>query len=260
MFKRSICVKCTKTLISATLLMCLPLLTCSVYGQSSSKVKEVFGDNTITLPVEYQFDKSVTMELTTWDSDGSEEGATSVYLMRYHKNQNHIGMEPVEMSGMDQVMDADVVIDFDRMHMITFMAGDESSMALVSDISDKQVVAHGSTDSRDVKFKKTGKEKELFGFYCFEYKVTGADLTGTVWSAPELDLNLNKSFQALGLQFEMGDDGQGQDPNGFIVEFDLTNKKTGVRSKMKVINVDLNDNFSLNTSGYVVTRMGSSQK
>ncbi len=258
MFNRSIAAKCTKTLVSAILLMSLSVLTLSLYGQSVDKVKEVFNDNTITLPVEYQFDKSVTMKLTTWEKDGSAEGTTSVYLMRYHKNHNHIGMEPVEMSGLDQVMDADVIIDFDRMHMITFLAGGESRMALVSDISDKQVVAHGTTDSRDVKFKKTGNEKELFGFKCFEYKVSGDELTGTVWSAPDLDLNLSKSFQALGLQFEMGDGGQ--DPNGFILEFDLTNQVTDARSKMNVIQVDLDDSYSLETAGFVVTKMASSKE
>lgn len=254
-YKRPQFPKCMKSLVFVILMIPMGLLNINLQAQdkdSKSAATSAFGDNSISLPVEYEFDKSVKMELLT---SNELEGKSSkmTYTMRYHDSNNYIGMSPTEVDGVVPNPQASVVVDFDRMHMITFMNTASSKMAFVYAISDDQMVDKEAKSS--VTFERTGNEKELYGYFCFEYAFSSPEAKGTVWVAPELDINIAKSFEALGLQFEMGDDGQGNGPSGFIIEFDLTTKESGEHTQMHVLEVDLADDYLLPTEGYVATSM-----
>lgn len=248
--------KCMKSLVFAILSISMVLLNINLTAQdkdSQSAAASAFADKSISLPVNYEFDKSVQMELVTSDAENGES-SKMVYTMRYHDSNNYIGMTPTEVDGVKPNPQANVMVDFERMHMITFMNTGSSMMAFVYEISEDQMADQNSKAS--VRFEKTENEKEMFGYICFEYLFSSPEAEGRVWVAPELEINIEKSFEALGLQFEMGDHGQGSEgPKGFIIEFDLTTKSTGERAEMQVLEVDLNDRHSFSTEGYVATSM-----
>ncbi len=244
-----------KSLVFVVLMIVTGLVNLNLQAQSKdskSAAASAFADKSIVLPIEYEFDKSVKMELLTENKKAGEK-SQMIYVMRYHQTNNYIGMSPAQVDGVAPDPQANVIIDFERMHMITFMNTESSKMAFVYSIGEDQMASQ-DTES-NVNFKQTGEEKVLFGFTCYEYEFSSKDANGTVWAAPELDISLAKSFEALGLQFEMGDDGQGNDPNGFIIEFDLETKSTGEHTQMHVLEVNMTDDFQLNTEGFVPTYM-----
>lgn len=233
-----------------SLLISLPALSQS--EDANRAMKEVFGEE-VEVPEHYTFDKKVTMELIT--EAPSEKASRLTYAMRYQKNNSCVGMTPIEVEGESPISMGTTVVDFNQMKMITFLETNGSKMATVFPIEDEQITAGSKLAQESPEFTPTGNEKEILGFNCKEYKIKSKNLKGTVWLAEEIDINLSKSFEALGLQFEMGDQGPEEEPKGFIMEFETTNKQSRRATHMQVKDIDFEDRFSLSTDGYIFTTM-----
>ena len=59
----------------------------------------------------------------------------------------------------------------------------------------------------------------------------------------------------LDSNLSLGDQGPEEEPKGFIMEFETTNKETKAMTKMKVVDLDFDDEFTLATEGYIFTTM-----
>lgn len=247
--------KYMKTKSNAFLILFIVVLSGNLMGQKDQTdraMEEVFGEK-IEMPSEYSFNKSVTMELST--NSNASGNSTMVYLMRYQDDNSCVGMTPLNIDGKGPEVDATTVVDFNQMKMVTFMETESSKMATIYPIREDQITKGKALAEESPTFKETGVTKEVLGYLCKEYKITSTELKGTVWLAPEIEINLTKSFGALGLQFELGDQGPENDPRGFIMEFEISNKTTKSSTNMKVINVELNNSHTLSTDGYIFTTM-----
>ena len=162
-------------------------------------MKEVFGEE-IEVPVEYRFTKRVTMQLHT---EGSEEDLKALsYIMRYQDDNSCVAMSPVELEGESIANLGTTVVDFNLMQMITFIESGDSKMATVYSIQEDEITRGKALAQESPEFKATGNTKEILGYSCKEFKLTSTELKGLVWLAEDIDINLTKSFNALGLQFE----------------------------------------------------------
>lgn len=233
--------------------MLLTAVQANSQGENAEKaLREVFGEE-IDVPAEYSFDKKVVMELRTISSD--ETNARLTYAMHYKEDNSCVGMTPMQKEGEGPISMGTTVVDFNQMKMITFIETNGSKMATVFPIEDEQITEGSKLAQESPEFAPTGNEKEILGFNCKEYKIKSKDLKGKVWLAEDIDINLTKSFEALGLQFEMGDQGPEEEPKGFIMEFETTNKSTGRETRMEVKDIDFENQFSLSTQGYIFTTM-----
>jgi hypothetical protein len=239
-----------KTKLILTLTACFLLLAADLIGQSAGKTRgsqEVFGDEKISIPEAYVFELSVVMELKT--NEPGEEESSMKYRMRYQMNNAAMAMIPLEIDGRKPEDDLKVVVDFEMQRMINFVDSEYSKMGMVYPLADARIASKSDLNPATTQFKKTGRKKVLFDLECEEYTLRSPDLNGTLWIAPDLEINLTKSFQALGLQIQTGDLGSDAQPRGFIMEFETTSEK-GVTSNMKVVDLNLDDYFELNTEGY----------
>ncbi len=222
-------------------------------GENAEKaMREVFGEE-IEVPAEYSFDKKVVMELITNSKD--EPTARLTYAMHYKEDNSSVGMTPIQKEGEGPISMGTTVVDFNQMKMITFIETNGSKMATVFSIRDDQITEGSKLAHESPEFTPTGNEKEILGYKCKEYKLKSKELKGKVWLAEDIDINLSKSFEAWGLQFEMGDQGPEDEPKGFIMEFETTDKESGRETHMKVKDIDFEDRFSLSTDGYIFTTM-----
>ena len=250
--RNSIDSKCMKSLFHGFIFLLFSLQVASQSEDANLAMKEVFGEE-VEVPAQYSFDKKVTMELITVLPNGKTSRLT--YNMRYQKDNSCVGMTPVEIEGDSPTSMGTTVVDFNQMKMITFIETNGSKVATVFPIKEDQITKGSSLAQESPEFIPTGNEKDILGYTCKEYKLKSTELKGRVWLAEEIDINLSKSFEALGLQFEMGDQGPEEEPRGFIMEFETTHKKTKRETRMKVKDVDFEDRFNLSTDGYIFTSM-----
>jgi len=216
-------------------------------------MKQVFGEE-VAVPGVYSFDKKVIMELIS--EAPSEKASRLTYAMHYKDDNTCVAMTPIQKGeGDGPVSMGTTVVDFNQMQMITFIETNGSKMATVFPIQDDQITAGSALAQESPEFTPTGNEKEILGYNCKEYKLKSTKLKGKIWLAEGIDINLSKSFEALDLQFEMGDHGPEAEPKGFIMEFETTDKKSGEVTRMKVKEIDFQDRFQLSTEGYIFTSM-----
>jgi len=241
-----------KTLFYGFVFFLYSLQVASQSEDANRAMKEVFGEE-VNVPAEYAFNKKVTIELIS--ETPKEKTSRLTYIMHYKDDNSCVGMTPVEVEGESPISMGTTVVDFNQMKMITFMETNGSKMATVFPIEDDQMTAGTALAQESPEFVATGNEKEILGYNCSEYKVKSSELKGKVWLAEDIDINLSKSFEALGLQFEMGDQGPELEPKGFIMEFETTEKKTGKFTRMRVKEIDLDERFNLSTEGYIFTSM-----
>jgi len=219
---------------------------------ANQAMQEIFGEE-IDLPTKYSFDKKVVMEIAMGNPEGDIK--TLTYAMRYREDNSSVGMTPIQGDGEGRSSLGTTIIDFDQLKMITFIETNDTKMATVFSIGEDQLSSESSFAKNKPQFNPTGEEKEILGYNCKEYRVKSKKMTGTVWTSEDLDINLTKSFEALGLQFDIGDRDSEENTGGFIMEFETTDKESGKKIHMQVKDIDLKDRFSLSTKGYIFTSM-----
>jgi len=222
-------------------------------GINDGAVKSLFEDTTVTMPEVYVFDTAVQMKLTT-DPAGPEPLSEMVYTMRYKTEASYIGLFPETIDRVAPPLESMVLVDFESNQMTTFMPASQQRMAMTYQLPEQKINDESLSNLKDTGFEPTGNEKVIAGYTCTEYKINSPNVKGEVWISPDVNINFEKSFQALGLKFEIGDKGLSA-PKGFIMQFHTTQIKTGVISKMEVLSVSLKSPYTLATTGYTFTSM-----
>lgn len=214
-------------------------------------VKSLFEDQTVSLPDEYSFFKAIRMKLEN-TNPSKQTKSEMVYTMRYAREGSYIALFPELINNLPPPAESIVLVDFDTQRMVTFMPTLNQKMAMIYQLPSQ--TPEELAKMKQTSFEATGKEKLIAGYLCKEYLITGSTVEGVVWLNTDLDINFQKSFQALGLKFEIGDTGSSA-PKGFIMEFATLPIAGGESSRMEVLAVDLNDPYTISTSNYTLTTM-----
>jgi len=85
------------------------------------------------------------------------------------------------------------VYDVDRETMYSFMENDgvKQKMGVAFQTTGD---SENSSSETDIQITATGNSKIILGYNCQEYKMTGKDLTGTVWVTTEVSLRFPSTF------------------------------------------------------------------
>lgn len=88
------------------------------------------------------------------------------------------------------------VMDLPNSAIHTFMDfGDRKTSSSIQ--IDLDEVEDAEMNSNEFTISATGKSKEIIGYICEEFQVTGPQLSGTVWVTQEADISFQKAFTQL---------------------------------------------------------------
>lgn len=222
------------------------------YGQGtevSSVLSGLMGDSTIDLPERFECNKSLTIQLLTENDDSVEHSAK--YILRYPESGSYMIMMPIESSTTRANGNSEVVIDFDQMQMITFLRSGGAKMAVIMPVKASQISDKASLSQKYGQLTKTGKSKIISGHEAEEYAFNSENTEGTLWIAHDFDIGISKSFSALGLKINSGDNPS----SGIIVELDAKDKKTAKHTKVSLLRVNFKDDYTINTAGFIPTKL-----
>ncbi len=239
-----------KTLLHAValfFLLCNPFNSVSQVSEVSSVLSDLIGDSTIDLAESYDYDKSITIQLFN-ESDDSLRHAL-IYILRFSENGNFMVMIPEQAS--DSRGKSEMVIDFEKMRMITFLKTAGAKMAVVMPVESAQIADMNTLFHKFGTLSKTGEKKIILGHQAEEYRFNSDNESGTLWIGKDFDLNIKKSFSAIGLEILPPK----IESKGNIVEVDFRNKSTGTHTKMSLLDVNMSDPYAIITEGYIPTRL-----
>lgn len=84
------------------------------------------------------------------------------------------------------------IVDLDEGKAIMLMENGNKKTQMTTNFDFNSAVEEAN---KDITVKKTGATKQLLGYTCYEYKVTGKDFNSTAWIAEDLGISFPKNFQ-----------------------------------------------------------------
>ncbi|WP_179008449.1 DUF4412 domain-containing protein [Winogradskyella forsetii] len=144
----------------------------------------------------------------------------------------YIGSTVPDKNGKEDVI---TVMDLDRTTMFMFMDknGDKSQMAMKLNLEE---VTNDAMTETDIEITPTENTKNILGYTCKEFKVSGKDLNGLVWVAPNAEISFSKSFYSIKAKKGI-DQSWMKLLNGLTMEMDMvdTSKRKPQNIKMSCI-------------------------
>lgn len=235
--------------VALFLFLSYPSHSFSQGSEVSSVLTGLIGDSTIDLPESFECNKSITIQLLTESNDSLRKGLN--YILRYPEHGNYMIMMPANNSDSDMKRKSEMVIDFEKMQMITFLYSAGAKMAVVMPVEASQIADMTTLSQKYGALIKTGKSKIISGHKAEEFRFNSETETGTLWIGQDFNLNITKSFAALGLEIHSPE----VKSKGIIVELESVDKSTGKHTKMSLLDVNLKDQYTINTSGYIPTKL-----
>lgn len=221
----------------------------SQVSERSSILSDLIGDSTINLPESYECVKSITIQLFTQSNDSLSEGLK--YILRYPESGSFMVMMPQDLADSTPRRKSEMVIDFEKMQMITFLNSAGAKMAVVMPVEPTQIADTKTLAQKYGTLTKTGKTKIVSGHQAEEYRFNSESEIGTLWIGQDIDLGITKSFAAIGLEILPPE----IESKGIIVEFDSRDKFSGKHTRMSLLDVNMSDPYIINTEGYIPTRL-----
>ena len=128
----------------------------------------------------YAFNHKVEMEINS----GKEAMLVDYYLT---DSGNFFGTSIQNEKVKNDFM---TVFDVDREAMFTFMENDGQKMRMGIEFKTDD----STTEEPTFSITATGNSKTILGYNCQEYKITGKDMTATVWVTKEVDIRFPSTF------------------------------------------------------------------
>lgn len=194
----------------------------------------------------YTFSHQYVMELIS-DKDTTD--------ITYYLTNDHEYMGSSFTAGKDQ--EFIVVMDLPNAAIHTFMnmAENKSMSSFAIDLD-----FDPDTDSNGDRFSvsPTGQRKEILGYNCEEFQVTGPELSGTVWVTQEAEISVQKAFSELRSKKIKRLKGIDQTwvsmVDGIALEMVMIDYSKKKPKTIKMICTDLSErDFSINTLEYEKT-------
>lgn len=85
------------------------------------------------------------------------------------------------------------VFDIDREAMFSFMDNDGKKMKFGIEFKTDEE----DTEAQNIDIKATGNSKTILGYNCLEYKMTGKDMTATIWVTKDVNIRFPSDFHKV---------------------------------------------------------------
>ncbi len=141
------------------------------------------------------------------------------------------------------------VFDIDKEAMFTFMESEGKKMKMAIDFKlDETIDDTSNKTSFDI--KATGNTKNIIGYNCKEYKVTGEDITATIWVTKEVDIRFPSTFYNV-KQNKNNNQEWMKDLDGWAMEMIMidTSKRKSHTIIMNCLSIE-KSNFKINSTDY----------
>lgn len=137
-------------------------------------------------------------------------------------------------------------------HSFMDLDGQKSMTSIKIDLDD---VSDTEIDTHEFSVSPTGQTKEIIGFECQEFQVTGPQVSGTVWVTQEADISFQKAFTQLKSKkmklFKGMDQSWVSMVDGLVLEMKMVDYSRKKPKPIKMICTSLSQNdFGINTSEY----------
>ncbi len=191
----------------------------------------------------YTFTHIYSMDIV----DGKRTTAVRYYL---NIEQPYFGTSTVTEDGGQMV----TVLDIPEQTAHTFMdMGD--SKTIMSFGLDLEGEVDETMDQASMEITITGNTKEILGYQCEEYQVTGPDHEGTLWVTQEASVSFSDAFVNLKSDKSQSNSGLNQAwmsmVDGLVLEMTMTDTTRKKPTTIQMICTDLQESeFSIDPSQY----------
>ncbi len=193
-----------------------------------------------TAPAEsYSFIYRAEMEITS----GKDLMNIDYFLP---ESANFLGMLLKDKKIKDNFM---TVYDVDRETMYTFMENNGAKQKMgVSFQTDS--AADEAFNKADIEITATGNTKTILGYNCKEYKMTGKDMTASVWVTKDVNIRFPNTFYSV-KQNRNGNQAWLKDVDGWAIEMTMidSSRRKPITITMNCISIN-KSNLKINTNAY----------
>ncbi|MGJ8744371.1 DUF4412 domain-containing protein [Polaribacter sp.] len=191
----------------------------------------------------YTFTHQYVMEIT------SDKNTTDITY--YLTNENEY-MGSSFTAGKDQKFITVMDLPNSAIHTFMDLGGHKTMNSLKIDLED---VGNMQTNTSDFTIVATGQTKEIIGYQCEEFQVTGPQLSGKVWVTNQADISFQKAFTQLKSKKMKLTKGMDQSwvsmVDGLTLEMNMIDYSRKKNKSVKMICTSLSkSDFSINTSQY----------
>jgi len=134
----------------------------------------------------YTFDNRAEIRFTS----GKDEMNTYYYLP---KSGNFLGMLIIDEKIQDDFIS---VLDIDRNAMYTYMENKGQKMRMGVSFNTTSA-SEEAINEASITINATGESKTILGYNCLEYKMTGPDMTATIWVTKDTDIRFPSTFHSI---------------------------------------------------------------
>ncbi len=154
--------------------------------EQQKKKKRTFGMPSLAsvAPADaYNFDHKVEMRMIS----GKDEIDIDYYIA---SSGNYLGTQPKDKKMKGEFI---TVFDIEREAMFNFMKNDGEKMMIGVNFE----TIDEETEDATYEIIATGNSKKILGYNCLEYKMTGKDMTATLWVTKEVDIRFPSTYHKI---------------------------------------------------------------
>lgn len=228
-------------------LLTISALYCSAQESETEKIiSSLIGNPGAELRDTFYFTQSIALRQTVIAAESPKKNVR--YLLRFSPRGNLMGMKLLDPDvGLKE--GPDMILDFERMQMVTFVRSGETTMAVLSPLSETIAATREGLTLKYGALNASGKSKKIAGHECFRYHFDTPDYSGNFWIAFDLSSKLMRSFEGIGLSIEVSVNGQLK--RGVILGIESLDKKRQSQTISMVESLQPADPFSFSTLGYI---------
>lgn len=226
--------------------------------EASNVLGNIFGGKAEVRPV-YNFDGNFVMRMEGYKSNGKKESDSYTrYFNAKEPDVMALQMMKTEKNGtMGQAMGMSI---FDAKNQtVVSITDDKQAFAMkmpnLEDFNNAQEQETNQTPNTDMKITRTGKTKNILGYTCYETIMENKDMKAIAWTTKDVPLSQFKAFAGLMAQKKDAQQKMYALPLEFLMEMESTDKKTGEKMKMTVVELNLNTKTTLTMSDYKMMTM-----
>ena len=223
----------------------------------------------LTLEDNYDFSSSVTMNFKTYAKDGTLESDGDM-VSYYNSGMDYIAYEFKDgtIKNANNEKTGLFILDFKNKATIILGTDNEEKSGIaygLGNMINKEEFDAETKDNPQFKkdkeefkgknpyLKKTGNTKTIAGYKCDEYTYDNEDVFSRFWITNEISWNnedlLRYTFTSSIYSYA--------GTNGFLMESETTDKKTGEKMIYKVTEINNNISKDIDLSQYQITNLGN---
>lgn len=226
---------------------------------ASNVLENLFGGKAEVRPV-YNFDGNFVMRMESYKKNGKKEGDSYTrYFNAKEPDIMALQMMKTEKNGaMGESMGTSI---FDAKNQTVVSITDDNKQAFamkmpnLEDFNEAKDQETKQKPDTDMKITRTGKTKKILGYTCYETIMENNEMKAISWTAKDVPLSQFKAFAGLMAQNKNAQQKMYALPFEFLMEMESTDKKSGEKLKMTVVELNIDKQSSIQMSDYKLMEM-----